>query len=194
MGWMRPARARSWAVGASPWALAALAVACAPRPASPSTPPPPNHAAHRADPPPAVRPTYQRPPLPTAEVVLEPEGGEPVTVQVEVAATDATRRRGLMFRRHMPPDGGMLFVFEAPDVQSFWMRNTFLALDILFIDADHRVVGVVPDATPLTDAERAVDAESQYVLEVHAGFAREHDVRPGTAVRFVNLVENLVEE
>jgi hypothetical protein len=136
-----------------------------------------------------VHPTYQHPSLPTGEVVLEPEGGEPVTVRVEVARTDATRRRGLMFRRHMPPDAGMLFIFEHPEVQSFWMRNTFLALDILFIGADRRVVGVVADATPLTDRERAVEAESQYVLEVHAGFAREHDLRPGTAVRFEGLAE-----
>jgi hypothetical protein len=95
-----------------------------------------------------------------------------------------------MGRRRLAPDAGMLFVFERAERQSFWMRNTFLPLDIIFIGEDRRIAGVVEDATPRTDDERAVDAESRYVLEVHAGFAREHGLTAGTPVRFVNLPED----
>lgn len=125
-----------------------------------------------------------------AEVVLEPPGRPPVAVRVEVARTEPARRRGLMGRRRLAPDAGMLFVFERAERQSFWMRNTFLPLDIIFIGEDRRIAGVVEDATPRTDDERAVDAESRYVLEVHAGFAREHGLTAGTPVRFVNLPED----
>ncbi|HJL18896.1 MAG TPA: DUF192 domain-containing protein [Sandaracinaceae bacterium LLY-WYZ-13_1] len=123
-------------------------------------------------------------------VVLAPADAAPVTVRVEVADTEAARRRGLMWRRHLPPDAGMLFVFDRAERQSFWMRNTFLALDMIFIGENRRVVGVVAEATPLTEEERAVDAPSRYVLEVHAGFAREHGIEAGTPVRFVNVPED----
>lgn len=124
-----------------------------------------------------------------AEVVLEPVANDPVTVQVEVADSVALQRRGLMFRRSMPANTGMLFMFEEPDIQSFWMRNTYLRLDMIFIDSDRTVVGVIANATPLTDDERSIDVESQYVLEVHGGFAADHGIVPGTPVRFVGLSE-----
>jgi len=119
--------------------------------------------------------------------VLEPEGAEPVTVDVEVAATEALRRRGLMYRRTMPRNAGMLFVFEEPEVQSFWMINTYLRLDMIFIGQDRRVLGVVENAPPLTDEDRGIEDPSLYVLEVHGGFAARHGIGRGTAVRFVGL-------
>jgi uncharacterized membrane protein (UPF0127 family) len=129
------------------------------------------------------------PELASARVVLDLEGREPVEVRVEVARTDSERRRGLMWRRHLARSSGMLFVFERQERQVFWMRNTFVPLDLIFIDAAHRVVGVVERATPLTEDDRAVGAASQYVLEVHAGFAEEHGLSLGTPVRFVDLPE-----
>lgn len=105
-------------------------------------------------------------------------------------ATAPLRRRGLMHRRTMPADAGMLFVFQEPGVQSFWMRDTYLRLDMIFIGADQTVVGLVENAAPLTDEDRAIDAESQYVLEVHGGFARRHRISTGTRVRFEGLPED----
>lgn len=127
--------------------------------------------------------------LPSARVVLEPEGGQAVEVRVEVARTDPERRRGLMWRRHLGRDAGMLFVFERLERQVFWMRNTYVPLDIVFIGDDRRIVGIVEHATPLTDDDRAVEAPSRYVLEVRAGFAAVHGLAVGTAVRFVDLPE-----
>lgn len=120
-------------------------------------------------------------------VVLEPPGRDPVTVRVEVARTPAQTQQGLMYRRELDRDAGMLFLFPRSRHQTFWMRNTYLPLDMIFITSEMRVLGVVEDATPETDDARAVDGVSQFVLEVNAGFAREHGIGPGTLVRFENV-------
>ena len=111
-----------------------------------------------------------------------PDG--PVRVRVEIAKDPATRERGLMYRRQMDEDAGMVFLFDAPEVQVFWMKNTYLPLDMIFIGADMRVAGIVENAEPLTLTGRQVDLPSQYVLEVNAGFSRRHGIGPGAPVRF----------
>lgn len=120
-------------------------------------------------------------------VVIHVEGRPPVTVMTEVARTEEERNRGLMFRRELGPMSGMLFVFKQSEPLTFWMRNTFIPLDMIFIKSDHRVLGVVANATPMTDDPRRVEGESQYVLEVNAGFAARHGIRPGTLIEFVNI-------
>lgn len=122
-------------------------------------------------------------------VVLEPPGHEPAVVRVEVARTPAQTQRGLMYRRELDQDAGMLFLFPRARHQTFWMRNTYLPLDMIFITSEMRVLGVVENATPETDDARQVDGVSQFVLEVNAGFAREHGIGPGTLVRFENVPE-----
>ena len=119
-----------------------------------------------------------------ARVVLMPAGGAPVTVKVEIARTEAERRRGLMFRQHMDANAGMLFLFDEPSQLSFWMRNTYIPLDMIFIEPNLRVLGIVENAEPMTDSSRSVPGVSQYVLEVNAGFSRQHGLGPGMAVRF----------
>jgi len=116
-----------------------------------------------------------------------------VSVRVEVVKTSTLRTRGLMFRRHLDDDAGMLFLFRRPEHQSFWMRNTLIPLDMLFIGADRRVVGVVENAEPETLTSRAVEGDSQYVLEVNAGFARRHGIGPGTRVEFAHVDETGVD-
>jgi uncharacterized membrane protein (UPF0127 family) len=126
--------------------------------------------------------------LPLGEVILHPVDGPAVRVRVELAVEQVRRQRGLMFRRELAPDAGMLFVFPPPDRrQAFWMRNTFLPLDMIFIDGDRRVVGVVERAEPRTDTLREVDAPSRYVLEVNGGFAAQHGVGPGARVDILGL-------
>jgi uncharacterized membrane protein (UPF0127 family) len=119
-----------------------------------------------------------------AEITLTPAGRDPVSVQLEVVQTPDARQRGLMFRKQLDPSAGMLFVFEQPEPHTFWMHNTLVPLDMIFITADWSVLGVVENATPLTDAPRAVPGSSQYVLEVNAGFSRRYGVVAGTAVRY----------
>jgi uncharacterized membrane protein (UPF0127 family) len=119
-----------------------------------------------------------------AAVVLLPAGQEPLRVKVEVARTEPERRLGLMHRKHLDADAGMLFLFERPQKLSFWMRNTYVPLDMIFITDQLLVLGVVENAEPLTESPRAVPGDSQYVLEVNAGYARAHGIGAGTVVRF----------
>lgn len=104
--------------------------------------------------------------------------GAPV-LDVEVAERDADRQRGLMYRTSLPQNGGMLFVFPVPRVNRFWMRNTCISLDMLFIDEAGFVVGVAESTPTLTDESFSVRCKSKYVLEVPGGFCREHGIRTG---------------
>lgn len=92
----------------------------------------------------------------------------PHAFQVEVAATEQQRQRGLMGRTHLPADGGMLFVFEEPGRHCFWMRDTPLPLSIAFIDAAGRIAGFA-DMQPRSEALHCPPAEIRYALEVRQG-------------------------
>jgi uncharacterized membrane protein (UPF0127 family) len=120
-----------------------------------------------------------------ARVELLPAGQEPIKVSVEVVDAPETRQRGLMYRKQLASDAGMLFIFERAEHHAFWMHNTLIPLDMIFITADWTILGVVENATPLTDSTREVAGDSQYVLEVNAGFARRHGLQAGTSLRYV---------
>ena len=132
-------------------------------------------------------PASHEEPVSQPRVVLEPPGAEPVTVDVEVARTSAETQRGLMYRRQMAPNAGMIFLFSRSRHLTFWMHNTYIPLDMIFITSDMRVLGVVENATPETDDPREVPGVGQFVLEVNAGFAREHGITAGTVVRFEGI-------
>jgi uncharacterized protein len=121
-----------------------------------------------------------------AQVVLTGTQGEH-TVEVEVVSTPRAVERGLMFRQFLPVDGGMLFLMGEEDVQTFWMRNTLIPLDMIFIDKELNVVGVVENAEPRTDTPRSVGKPSSFVLEVNGGWSAKHGVGAGTKVRFVGV-------
>lgn len=112
----------------------------------------------------------------------------PWVVGVEVADTNDSRSRGLMFRRELPPDRGMIFLFPTTEEHSFWMHNTFIALDMIFLGEDRRVLGVVT-APPQTDKLRSVNQPSRYVVEVSAGEAAAHGVGAGTRCAFIDIPE-----
>ena len=106
----------------------------------------------------------------------------PTTVRLEIANTDATRTRGLMFRQALADGDGMLFVFDQLSEHGFWMRNTFIPLDMIFIGDDLRVVGVHARAVPQSSETISVGVPSRYVLEVPGGWAERHGVARGTRV------------
>ena len=108
-----------------------------------------------------------------------------VVVGVEIVSTPAQIERGLMYREHLPPDQGMLFLMSEEKNWPFWMHNTLIPLDMFFIDSDWNVVGVVQNAAPQTDDPRRVDKMSRYVLEVKAGFAARHGLGAGAQVKFM---------
>jgi uncharacterized protein len=133
----------------------------------------------------AVDPTVEAwdGPLPDrgALVVRDAFGGAH-RLTVEIADTSPLRTRGLMWRSELPEGTGMLFIFPAEVVQSFWMRNTLIPLDMVFIDRKFRVVGVVQWAEPRTLTARTVGKPSLYVLEVPGGWASRSGVRAGSTV------------
>jgi uncharacterized membrane protein (UPF0127 family) len=120
-------------------------------------------------------------------VTLSPSGATVAEVRVEVARTPQQLQRGLMFRERLEAGRGMLFLFDHPQPLRFWMHNTYVPLDMIFMGADRRVVGVVENAEPLTDDPRGVDGDTQFVLEVPAGWAAAHRIAPGTPVRFQDV-------
>jgi uncharacterized membrane protein (UPF0127 family) len=105
-----------------------------------------------------------------------------LSVDAELARSPDEGERGLMYRKSMPEDEGMFFFIEDRKVQTFWMRNTCIPLDMLFIDEDGVIVGVVESAPVLDDGARQVDCPSRYVLEMNAGWVRRHNVKPGQRV------------
>jgi uncharacterized membrane protein (UPF0127 family) len=119
--------------------------------------------------------------------VLRPPGRKEVRVRVEIARTPTETERGLMYRDRLGPDAGMLFLFDREEPRSFWMRNTYIPLDMIFITKERRVLGVVERAEPMTDKQRSVPGASQYVLEVVGGYAEQHGIVPGTHVEFVHV-------
>ncbi len=110
--------------------------------------------------------------------------GSTVHVALEVMNTAAGRERGLMYRTSLADDHGMLFVFPDEVEHAFWMKNTLISLDMLFIAGDGRIAGIHPDAVPLSTASLSVGRPSMYVLEVNGGWAARHDVHAGDRIDF----------
>lgn len=108
--------------------------------------------------------------------------------QVEIAADDASRARGLMFRDAMASNHGMLFIHEQTAPQAYWMKNTRIALDILYFDAQRRLVSQQRDVPPCTAGDACPaypsTAPARYVLELNAGQARKLGLRDGVELRF----------
>lgn len=117
-------------------------------------------------------------------VLIHLRNGDLVRVPVELAMTPEARARGLMYRHDLPPDAGMLFVFPETETQAFWMKNTPLPLDMIFIDERFRIVGLVEHAVPFSTSPLGPGRPSRYVLEVNAGFATRHHIRAGDRVEF----------
>lgn len=118
-----------------------------------------------------------------------PEGRQRIMIKehplfVEVVQTDEERMKGLMFREQLPEDQGMLFVFEFSRIQSFWMRNTFIPLDIAFIDSEGKIVDI-QQMEPIDESKNYISAApALYVLETNAGWFERHGVKVGDMVKF----------
>ena len=109
------------------------------------------------------------------------------TVTVEVTESDHDRQRGLMYRKSMSDDRGMIFLFDRKDDHSFWMHNTCIPLDMLYIDDDGLIVGIEENTPTMSDDTFAVGCPSKYVLELNAGWTRKHGVVAGQKVRLEGL-------
>ena len=126
---------------------------------------------------------YVMPKLPHARVTLVDAYGGKHPVDAEVAYTRDARTRGLMWRTELAEGTGMLFIFKGDSWLSFWMKNTLIPLDMVFIKSDLTIVGIVEKAEPKTLTARAPDEESMYVLEVPSGWSEKIGLKRGLKVK-----------
>jgi uncharacterized protein len=127
------------------------------------------------------------------KVAIETTKGE-VSFQVEIAATPEKREIGLMYRRELPANHGMLFIFPGEKINSFWMKNTPIPLDMIFISRERKIVGIVQETVPFSLEGRSVSLPSQYVLEINGGLSRRYGFKAGDAVRFDDIAPETVRE
>jgi len=118
------------------------------------------------------------------KIFISTQEGREAVFEVEIADTPAKRELGLQYRRELAADRGMIFLFPTESVQTFWMKNTLLPLDMIFIGGDRKIVGIVEQTTPFSLDPRSVGAPSQFVLEINGGFAKRHGIKAGDSVRF----------
>ena len=104
------------------------------------------------------------------------------TFAVEMAVTPEEQARGLMFRRELPEGQGMLFDFQREQPATFWMKNTYVSLDMIFIRADGRILRIAQNTVPLSEALVPSGGPVRAVLEVVAGTARKLGIAPGDRV------------
>ena len=118
-----------------------------------------------------------------AELLISaPDGTIRANFEVEIAATREETTRGLMWRESMAPNQGMLFDPHGLSNTSFWMKNTYLPLDIIFIDAERRILNIAENTHPFSEELIEPADVYRYVLEINAGTAREHNISIGDTI------------
>ena len=105
-------------------------------------------------------------------------------IDIEVAATDASREQGLMYRDTMAENIGMLFLMGTEEMQSFWMKNTIISLDIIYVDSERRIVSIHKNCTPYSLDQIQSAAPALYVVEVIAGYTDKYKIMVGDRVSF----------
>lgn len=118
---------------------------------------------------------------------LDTEGNTVSSVEVAVADDDESRSQGLMDVFELPEDKGMIFIFENEQPRSFWMANTPLSLDILFVNADMEIIRIHRQTSPYSMDNILSDGPAMYTIEVNAGYTQRHDIMEGMSVRISGI-------
>ena len=106
------------------------------------------------------------------------------SIEIEIADTPETQMKGLMGRKNLDDNSGMLFVFEHLEPQKFWMKNTLVPLDIIFVGGDGYIVNIVESAPPLSNRRYSSKGPAKYVVEVRAGFAKRFQLDTDTCIQW----------
>jgi len=106
------------------------------------------------------------------------------SVDIEIADDDAKRMQGLMYRDSMAENHAMLFVFPDEDERSFWMKNTIIPLDIIYVNAKNQIITTQKNAVPYSEDSIPSNGPAKYVVEVNAGFCERHSVKPGDHIEW----------
>ena len=131
-------------------------------------------------------PAVAAPALPSETITIDTKAG-PHNFTVEIAADDESRERGLMYRTAMAPDAGMLFDFQTPQPVSFWMENTVLPLDMLFVRADGTIARIRANATPYSRENIPSGEPVEVVIELNGGRAAALGIEEGARVHAPQL-------
>ena len=126
--------------------------------------------------------------LPVETITIDTKAG-PHSFSMEVASDDESREKGLMFRKEMAPDAGMLFDFHTPQLVSFWVENTILPLDMLFVRADGTIARIKANATPYSRENIPSGEPVQLVIELNAGRAAALGITEGGKVHAPELAK-----
>jgi len=113
---------------------------------------------------------------------IQKSDGSQISLKVEIADNDEERMKGLMFRKTMGINVGMLFVFDQDTFNPFWMKNTPLPLDILFISSDKRIVAIAEKTVPFSEKLIESGAYYRFALELNAGFVAKHKIQKGDKI------------
>lgn len=116
--------------------------------------------------------------------VFSPEGQLKAELDIEIAESDSKIMQGLKYRGEMERNQGMLFVFKNTDYRFFWMQDTYLSLDMLFIDYENKIVHIERDTEPFSEEQIFSEYPAQYVLEVLAGTADRFGIKEKDEVRW----------
>ncbi len=106
-------------------------------------------------------------------------------IDIQIAETDFDHQLGLMFRKSMGENQGMLFIFPEASVQSFWMRNTYISLDMIFVDTDKKIITIHRNTKILSDQSYQSTGPAKYVIEVDAGFSNKFNIKVGDKVNWI---------
>lgn len=117
---------------------------------------------------------------------IESETGDTIkNIAIEIADNDKERNQGMMYRSQMPDTAGMLFIYEQPREQSFWMKDTPLSLDILYVDANGEIVTLYKNTTPYSEKSIPSYKKAQYVVEVVGGFTDRYEISVGDKIGYI---------
>lgn len=105
-------------------------------------------------------------------------------IDIELATNDAERAQGLMDRKSMTDEQGMLFIFPKEEEQAFWMKNTYISLDIIYVDENREIVSIQKYTTPLSEESLPSFKKAQYVVEVNAGFCDKYHIAYGDKIAY----------
>ncbi len=105
-------------------------------------------------------------------------------IEIEIAETPEKQAQGLMYRNKMREDRGMLFIFDRDDYRSFWMKNTVIPLDMIFVNSEFKIVTIRKNTTPFDVSSYTSTKPAKYVVEVNAGFCDKYGIKTGDKISF----------
>jgi len=120
-------------------------------------------------------------------IFLKPDGKEIVKINIEVAETPAEQEKGLMNRPYMNNEDGMLFIFNRDEERGFWMRNTIIPLDIMYVNAQMEIVSIAVNTEPYSERSIPSGRPAKYVVEVNAGFSAQYGITAGCKISYTKL-------